>query len=123
MLQAEGACSTVVLVGRLQAVPVPQQRAHRLPQAVLVGLLGSVVEEGVGHKARVSSVLYVLQEENGAAIKVMPTTGGNEAGNTTTVKENQNAKGLRVNTAPPTPLVSSGSGSCQNRTNTKEVIR
>lgn len=68
-----GAGSTVVLVGRLQAVAVPQQRAHCLPEAVLVGLLGSVVQKGVGHQARVSPVLDVLQEEEGAVIRVMPT--------------------------------------------------
>lgn len=53
----------MVLVRRLQTVAIPQQRPHGLSEAVLVGLLGSVIEKGVGNKARVSSVLYVLQEE------------------------------------------------------------
>lgn len=55
----------MVLIRRLQAVAVPQQRAHSLAEAVLIGFLGSVIKKRVGNKARVSSVLYILREDKG----------------------------------------------------------
>lgn len=55
----------MILIRRLQAVAVPQQRAHSLTEAVLIGFLGSVIEKCVGNEARVSSVLYILWEDKG----------------------------------------------------------
>ena len=54
---------TVVLIRGLQVVPVSQQGANRLSQAVLVGLLGPLVQQGVGHQARVTAVLHVLRTQ------------------------------------------------------------
>lgn len=55
----------MVLIWCFQVVTVPQQRAHGLAEAVLVGFLGSVIQKSVGNKARISSVLYVLQGKIG----------------------------------------------------------
>ena len=54
---------TVVLVRGLQVVSVAQQGADRLSQTVLVGLLGPLIQQGVGHQARVTPVLHVLRTQ------------------------------------------------------------
>lgn len=112
----------MVLVRRLQAVAIAQQRAHCLPEAVLVGLLGSVIEKGVGNKARVSSVLDVLQKEKRCVIKVGPTTFGNEP--VTKKLKYNNMKAPEGKSCPlPTPSVLLGYGTHGNTINTRDFIK
>ena len=55
----------MVLIRSLQVVSVPQQGADSLPQTVLVGLLGPLVQQSVRNQAGVPTILHILHKEGG----------------------------------------------------------
>ena len=55
---------TSLLVGGLDVVAVANQSADSFSQAVPIGLLGALVQQGVGHQAGVALTLHVLRRKD-----------------------------------------------------------
>ena len=55
----------MVLVRGLQIVPVAQQSTYGLSQTILVGLLGSLVQQSIGNQTGVPPVLHILHQGGG----------------------------------------------------------
>lgn len=61
---------TMILVRSFQVVSISQQSPHSLSQTVFVGLFSSLIQQSIGDKTWVSTILHILVENKNKSLLI-----------------------------------------------------